>query len=181
MAFASNIAAMNAARATLKAQAIDPKLMKQFFSIEKHDGEWHSLQIAEFPKPREPWESLKLDRAGAFEFPIAGPDQSAGDAAANQAAFEDRKPDGTIWIRKSSILSPVKRVWAIADEMVKAAKDAGKPLPTRKEVQDECIRQGVASGTARTQYQAWKSANDRDAANAENAKRLSEAFAKRQS
>lgn len=48
--------------------------------------------------------------------------------------------------RFSSIKSPVKRVWHIADAMPKAS---------RKEVVAECVRQGVAYGTARTQYQAW--------------------------
>lgn len=46
----------------------------------------------------------------------------------------------------STIKSPVKRVWHIADSMPKAA---------RKDVIAECVAQGVASGTARTQYQAW--------------------------
>lgn len=48
--------------------------------------------------------------------------------------------------RFSTIKSPVKRVWHIADEMPKAS---------RKEVIAECVRQGVGYGTARTQYQAW--------------------------
>lgn len=46
----------------------------------------------------------------------------------------------------STVKSPVKRVWHIADSMPKAA---------RKDVIAECVAQGVASGTARTQYQAW--------------------------
>lgn len=48
--------------------------------------------------------------------------------------------------RLSSIEKPVKRVWHIADSM---------PMASRKEVMAECVRQGVAYGTARTQYQAW--------------------------
>lgn len=66
-------------------------------------------------------------------------DVRMGDAMAN--ATMDRST-----FRFSTIKSPVKRVWHIADSMPKAA---------RKEVIAECIRQGVGAGTARTQYQAW--------------------------
>lgn len=48
--------------------------------------------------------------------------------------------------RLSSVDKPVKRVWHIADSM---------PMASRKDVMAECVRQGVAYGTARTQYQAW--------------------------
>lgn len=48
--------------------------------------------------------------------------------------------------RFSSCIRPTKLVWDIADCMPKAS---------RKEVMEECVRQGVAYGTARTQYQAW--------------------------
>lgn len=41
---------------------------------------------------------------------------------------------------------PTKKVWDIADSMPKAS---------RKDVMAECVRQGIAYGTARTQYQAW--------------------------
>ena len=66
---------------------------------------------------------------------------SLGDAMANATMAGVGLPQ-----RLSSIKSPVKRVWHIADSMPKAA---------RKDVIAECVAQGVASGTARTQYQAW--------------------------
>lgn len=59
------------------------------------------------------------------------------------------------WVHASSVLKPTKLVWVIADEMYAEAQNAGKPMPTRKEVQDECVRRGIASGTARTQFQHW--------------------------
>lgn len=67
--------------------------------------------------------------------------------------------------RISTIDKPTKKVWSIADDMVAAAKAAGLPVPSRKEVQAQCVRQGIAYGTARTQYQAWfKCINDSKAA-----------------
>lgn len=59
------------------------------------------------------------------------------------------------WVHASSVQKPTKLVWVIADEMYAEAQNAGKPMPTRKEVQDECVRRGIASGTARTQFQHW--------------------------
>lgn len=56
---------------------------------------------------------------------------------------------------------PTKKVWHIADEMMATNKAAGLAAPKRKEVIEECVRRGVAYGTARTQYQHWfKTMND---------------------
>lgn len=68
-------------------------------------------------------------------------DLKDGDAKANASmGLPDAKP------RLSSAMRPTRLVWVIADSMPKAS---------RKEVMEECVRQGVAYGTARTQYQAW--------------------------
>jgi hypothetical protein len=184
MAFASNIAAMNAAKTFTKQAGFDPKSYKEYFAIEKLDGEWHSLQIAAFPQAREPLSCLMDEREGAFAFPMAS---KAADEAFTEAQRQaDRMadaqqsaaslPNGKEWIRISSVAKPTKFVWHVADEMIARATAAGLPAPTRKEVQDECIRRGVASGTARTQYQAWKKANDEAAANSANAAALSAKF-----
>lgn len=50
----------------------------------------------------------------------------------------------------STIERPTKTVWHIADEM-----SAANPQVRRKDVIAECVRQGVAFYTARTQYQQW--------------------------
>ena len=47
----------------------------------------------------------------------------------------------------STVDSPVKRVWAIADSM---------PEAKRKDVIAACVAEGIAFFTARTQYQKWK-------------------------
>src|SRR5574343_346636 len=73
---------------------------------------------------------LNEEAAQAIEKPAKGP-----------------KPDVK---HKSDIELPTKRVWHIADEM--KAKD---PAVRRKDVIAECVRQGVAFYTARTQYQQW--------------------------
>lgn len=56
----------------------------------------------------------------------------------------------TTRVRKSTVESPSKLVWHIADEMIGA-----NPQVTRKEVIQACIDRGIATFTARTQYQAW--------------------------
>lgn len=54
------------------------------------------------------------------------------------------------YIREVSVIGGAcATVWAIADEMEGAA---------RKDVIEACRKAGVAYGTARTQYQAWKKA-----------------------
>jgi hypothetical protein len=197
MAFASNIQAMNAAKAAMKAKGLVATSYKEFFSIEKHDGEWHSLQIQAFPAPRDPLQCLVSEREGAFYFPDAAyiesnrpasqeaidegyeADQAEADAIANSQQSAAALPNGKEWIRISSVAKPTKYVWEVADEMNAAARQAGRPAPTRKEVQDECIRRGVASGTARTQYQAWKKASDNAAQNSALAAELSAKFNKR--
>lgn len=63
--------------------------------------------------------------------------------------------------RVSSIKLPTKKVWDIADKMFAEAAKNSAPSPKRKEVIDECVRQGIAYGTARTQFQHWfKCIND---------------------
>lgn len=59
--------------------------------------------------------------------------------------------------RASKAKSPVKLAWETFDA------NRGK---TRKDSIDAAIAKGVAFYTARTQYQAWKQAGDRDAASA---------------
>jgi NDP-sugar pyrophosphorylase family protein len=51
---------------------------------------------------------------------------------------------------KSTSVGPTKRVWAIADSM---------PGAKRKDVIEACRAEGIAFGTARTQYQKWHTAN----------------------
>jgi hypothetical protein len=53
-------------------------------------------------------------------------------------------------VLKSTTEGPTKRVWAIADTM-KGAK--------RKDVVQACVEAGIATGTARTQYQKWLAAS----------------------
>lgn len=54
------------------------------------------------------------------------------------------------FVPKSKIEGATRKVWDIADLM------KGKP---RREILEECRRQGIATGTAATQYQRWKTAN----------------------
>jgi hypothetical protein len=95
-------------------------------------------------------------------------------ANAEQASLHDM-PNGKIWRKFSvGVVKPTKMVHIIADQMNMDAEAAGKPAPSRKEVQDYCVSIGIASGTARTQYQAWKKANDETKANQRLAAELSD-------
>lgn len=63
---------------------------------------------------------------------------------------------GALRPRISTTEKPTKKVWTIADSM---------PGAKRKDVIAECVRQGIAYGTARTQYQHWfKCVNDQKVA-----------------
>lgn len=53
-------------------------------------------------------------------------------------------------LHKSTVESPTKLVWAIAERM-----KAENPNVTRRAVMAECVRIGIAFWTARTQYQQW--------------------------
>lgn len=82
-----------------------------------------------------------IEEFGEDELERFADEQRAAARKANASmGLQDAKP------RLSSCVRPTKKVWDIADCMAKAS---------RKEVMDECVRQGVAYGTARTQYQAW--------------------------
>lgn len=61
---------------------------------------------------------------------------------------------------KSSIDSPVAKVWTIADLMV-AAQDKDEDRAKRSEVVEACKAEGIAHHTARTQFQSWFVATDR--------------------
>ena len=182
--FANNLAAINAAKKQTKAMGHAATDWKNFFKLEKLEGQWfvQHLQIENEPGFKELTQGIKeaFEEARAAG-PIIAEDKTdevaeaaaQADRIADQLQTNEQLPNGKIWVHKSSILKPTKRVWDIADEMVKAAAEAGKPAPTRKEVQDECVRRGIASGTARTQYQAWKKACDDSRSNAANAAALS--------
>lgn len=111
------------------------------------------------------YEIIELD--GQFGFrPIEAEDASEGEAleameqerdeAQNTDAPEvqadepqpEEAPTPVVKARNASTVeSPVKRVWAIADSM---------PEAKRKDVIAACVAEGIAFFTARTQYQKWK-------------------------
>ena len=74
----------------------------------------------------------------------AGEPAPASDDEAMPAPATDSKPRN-----KSTVASPVRQVWAIADSM---------PGAKRKDIVAACVEQGIAFFTARTQYQKWNQA-----------------------
>lgn len=95
-------------------------------------------------------------------FPIDLPDGKTYYTLAAKIASNDSKPSSrrsssaerqsavSSFIPRSRIKGATKRVWDIADLM----KGKG-----RREILDECRRQGIATGTAATQYQRWRATN----------------------
>ncbi len=102
------------------------------------------------PKPELPDEGeVTLEQASA-----ADPDfNKQMDAALTPA--DETKADEALAnrLRKSTIEKPTKRVWTLAEEYHAANPDA-----KRKDVIAHCVAQGIAFYTARTQYQAWRTA-----------------------
>lgn len=105
-----------------------------------------------------------VEQDGQFGFrPIEADDASEGETleAMEQERDEAQNPDApadepqpeeaatpVVKTRNASTVeSPVKRVWAIADSM---------PDAKRKDVIAACVEEGIAFFTARTQYQKWK-------------------------
>lgn len=84
-----------------------------------------------------------------------------GEQALTQAQVVNAPGNKPGWVKASTVLKPTKLVWAIADELYalaekQAAEMGGQPhYPSRKEIQDACVARGIASGTARTQFQHW--------------------------
>lgn len=184
--FATYMQAMNAAKKQYGST------YKEEVNFEKIDGQW-SVQVKQVAAPIQNDVALTIEREGEFRFPKAedfevieaaeiAPDaafeaaQAEADRQATQAQITDAPGSKKEWVRVSTIEKPTKRVWAIADEMIAMAAHAGNAAPSRAEVQDECVRRGIASGTARTQYQAWKKAQDNDRLNATKAAELSKKF-----
>lgn len=185
--YSSNMGAMNAARAQFG------KAFKEHVLIEKlGTGEW-TVQLKQLMDRSQAYQCLRTDLEGAFAFPTADQfseklvdaadpivaedlteellaAQAQADAIANAQASETNL-NGKVWIRLSSIPKPTKAVWLIADEMI-----AANPQATRKAIQEECVARGIASGTARTQFQAYKKARDNDLANAKLAAELSDKY-----
>ncbi len=79
-----------------------------------------------------------IDPVGQAE---AGQPAPASDDEATATPATDSKPRN-----KSTVASPVRQVWAIADSL---------PGAKRKDIVAACVEQGIAFFTARTQYQKW--------------------------
>lgn len=197
--FQTNLAAINAARKQFGANYRDfvniEKLALREFSIQlrpipqasgialetEREGEF-CFPLASDQKPAD------TSAAQAFFASLPRPEpeseesvdlalaQAEADRIANSQASEQKLPSGKLYIRLSSIAKPTKKVWDIADQMIANAAALGLPRPSRAEIQDRCVDMGIATGTARTQYQAWKKANDATLANMEAAAAASKRF-----
>lgn len=118
-------------------------------------GAYKSRQAARDAKASEGLEgSIKNKSEVEFEV-INSVEPVAPEAEAEKPAKATASPV----LHKSEVDHPCKRVWGIACDMKKANPDV-----KRGEVLAECVRQGVAYYTARTQYQQWLTIQKEEAA-----------------
>lgn len=103
-------------------------------------------------------DSAKVDSTGAAEIiPVSVTKTDEGVVltekvkadAAKVASNPDTTPQKTV-VKKSTVEGPTKLVWEIADQMKFV-----NPNVRRVDVVNACIAAGIATHTARTQYQRW--------------------------
>lgn len=115
------------------------------YEIVEQDGQFGFRSIeAEDTSEGEALEAMEQERDEA-QNPDAPevPEEAPADEPQQEEA-----PAPVVKARNASTVeSPVKRVWAIADSM---------PEAKRKDVIAACVEEGIAFFTARTQYQKWK-------------------------
>lgn len=92
----------------------------------------------------------KIAQAALAEVAKKRAEEASAPPAPGTPGKVDRWPDRQ---RKSSVSSPVKFVWELAEAMTKQ-----DPTMRRKDIIAAAIANGVAGYTARTQYQAWYTA-----------------------
>jgi hypothetical protein len=124
---------------------IDPAFMPARYQVVAIKEQLHpALAAAELQMPAEVLEEkTNLTLAEALE--------ESGETIEELTAKADKQANASMGLdpakpRFSTCEKPTKKVWHIADSMPKAS---------RKDVMAECVAQGIAYGTARTQYQAW--------------------------
>jgi hypothetical protein len=114
-------------------------------------GVYQSRQAARDAKVKDKLEgSIKNKSEVEFELVIPVAASPAALAGGKKPAKQTPKKVNVPILHKSEIDHPCKRVWGIASDM----KDAN-PTVKRGAVLAECVAQGIAYYTARTQYQQW--------------------------
>lgn len=97
------------------------------------------------PPVEEPAPEVKLEIVHKSEEPPK--------TAAEKTVEEKKKSTRLVFVdkpNKSTVASPTKMAREIAEAMWQKNHNV-----TRREVMNECVRQGIAFYTARTQYQLW--------------------------
>ncbi len=138
---------------TYSSKANARRAAKQQFGSDAIEGQHYELVTV-----GEQFAFTELVTTGAEETPAveaAAPEQVATASAidpvaqAEAPASNDATPATETKPRKSTVASPVRQVWAIADSI---------PGAKRKDIVAACVEQGIAFFTARTQYQKWNQA-----------------------
>lgn len=119
----------------------------------------NAAEIAKVQEELQAQAQAPVEETVEQEAPV---DPIAAAVAAHNAAQENKLPSTEGIVRASTVVRPVKLVHAIAANMYEADKTV-----TRKDVISACVAQGIATHTARTQYQVWYTAQrNTDAAQA---------------
>lgn len=93
----------------------------------------------------------KIVKADEIEFEVIKPFTEVKAAPAPIEASPVAEPKAKVEVTHvSTVDRPCKLVYQIADEMLES-----HPGAKRKDVLAECVKQGIAYYTARTQYQQW--------------------------
>lgn len=128
----------------------------QIASIAATAGQWaivHDGQLVQLFPSRSAARTVKGDLDSTFQIAkVADLTIEAAPVAAAEAATVAPKAKATRApvVNTSTAERPCKLVWQIADDV-----NAATPGAKRSVVLAECVRQGVAYYTARTQYQQW--------------------------
>lgn len=119
--------------------------------IEKFDLAAYEIEAAQVAE-------VEIIAPVVAEIPVITPvDEEEAPQVADEESSVEADPAPAVKMTKvvtvantSTIKSPTKAVWHIVDEM-----KAANPAVRRKDVVAECIARGIATFTARTQYQLW--------------------------
>ncbi len=135
----------------------------QVASIAATAGQWaiiHDGQLVQLFPSRSAARAVKGDLGSTFQVvkvaditvevaPVTEEDEEFGPAIPGKATPKAKGTRAPV-VNTSTAERPCKLVWQIADDV-----NAAIPGAKRSVVLAECVRQGVAFYTARTQYQQW--------------------------
>lgn len=131
---------------------------KEFELAQGADGSWFARRILRGMESYLEKENFEEGNSRKeMTFTEAGDPIPVEELKKNEAPAKEKKEQKVR--NQSEVVGPCSLTWEIAIRMHEAAKEAGEAAPSRKQVLEACVEEGVTYNTARTQYQAWFKAN----------------------